>query len=92
MNSVKAAEALLICKILLLVSAFATDVLHGTRNSTTKVRISVYERICQMKDRSVIYWLVGIFLFTLIAALYLQGNNNGCVGDGGGQYSYEVCE
>lgn len=45
-----------------------------------------------MKDRSVIYWLVGIFLFTLIAALYLQGNNNGCVGDGGGQYSYEVCE
>lgn len=45
-----------------------------------------------MKDRSVIYWLLGIFLFATLAALYLQGQDTSCVGDGGGQYSYEVCE
>ena len=91
MKNVTPAEAILISQILILGSCGVMDVLHGMRNSTTKVRIPVYERICQMKDSTVIRWLVGIFLFVLIAAIYLQGKTD-CSSNGGGQYSYEVCE
>lgn len=52
----------------------------------------VYERICKMKDRNVVFWIFSIFFVATVIAFWLQGQDTNCVGDGGGQYSYEVCE
>lgn len=78
--------------VILMVSSGVMDVWLGRRNLTTRARMPVYERICKMKDRNVVFWIFSIFFVATVIAFWLQGQDTNCVGDGGGQYSYEVCE
>lgn len=78
--------------LILMVLIGVIPALLGNPSSMMKVQTPVYERICSMRDSDVIKWLVGIFIVVIFAAIWLQGQDTTCVSDGGGQFSYEVCE